>query len=94
MKKMTNTVNKSLVIGVLMSALFSASSIANEQKPASAQPTLEASQTIKVETSVTDDLSNTVQNQLNQMNAAINEKIESSIKQINQQISAQIANLF
>lgn len=39
MKKLTVTANKSLVIGVLVSALFSASSIANEQEPTSVKLT-------------------------------------------------------
>lgn len=94
MKKLTVTANKSLVIGVLVSALFSASSIANEQEPTSVKLTPTATQTNEVKTNFTDDLSNTVQNQLNQVNAVINEKIDSSIQQINQQVSAQLAKLF
>lgn len=94
MKKLTATTNKLLLTGVLMSALFSANSIANEQDSTPVKLTPIAVQTTNVEPSFTDDLANTVQNQLNHVNAAINEQIDSSIKQVNQQISAQIAKLF
>ncbi|MGS0536858.1 hypothetical protein [Pseudoalteromonas sp. SaAl2] len=94
MKNLTNSANKLLVIGVFVSAFFSASSMANEQDTTLVKLAPTAVQITEVKTTVADDLANTVQNQLNQMNAAINEQIESSIKQINQQISAKIANLF
>lgn len=94
MKNLTKTANKSLVIGVFVSAFFSASSMANEQDTTLVKLAPTAVQITEVKTTVADDLANTVQNQLNQMNAAINEQIESSIEKINLQISAQIANLF
>ncbi|KPH65248.1 hypothetical protein HJP15_14125 [Pseudoalteromonas sp. NEC-BIFX-2020_002] len=97
MKSFTKIATKTVLASTLAATLFSVNAAENDIETHTITPvtaSVQVKEVTTVEYDFTSDFNASIENQLNQIDAAINKKIDSSIQKINQTIAEKLASLF